>query len=196
MSTSRTWPTPPAAPPRALAEAVLLGRDERTTPHAVDVLVHDGGHIARRDCTTQEMGNMRLRKWPRPPGYTNGIVIMATMARRASMVSNHHEGEHRAQGTGPGSRGQRSDTLHGADVGVGARDELTRLHPVVEREREPVMVLVDDGAQSRIRSRRDPVQEVAGHEGRRLPGSGPDHQGIRRRGSRGLSGDQGRSMPP
>ncbi len=41
-------------------------------------------------------------------------------------------------------RRERQVHLHRADVGVGPRDELARLHPVVERERQPAQVLVHD----------------------------------------------------
>ena len=128
----------------SLLQLVLLGRERLHDAHAVDVLVDDG-----RDLGEARLGQPRDREHVAPHAdrrrcTTNGIVDIATNASGTLIVSI--------------SANARTATPHCtrtvgaiaryiwtcADVGVAARDELARLDPVVERERHPAEVLVDD----------------------------------------------------
>ena len=60
--------------------------------------------------------------------------------------------------------------LHRADVGVGPRDQLARLDPVVEGERHPRQVLVDDVAQVEL----DLVGGLEEEEARDVAGDAAD----------------------
>ena len=94
----------------------------------------------------------------------NGIGATATSVSGTltlSMIAERDDEAHEAEAH---DRHEREEQLHRADVAVGARDELARLHAVVERERQRGEVLVDRGAQvvlervGRLEQRR-PVDE-------------------------------------
>ena len=115
---------------------------------------------ARRAWISHDTGNIRLRILS-PAMKTNGIVESDERERH---VDRHHqdEGEHDDAALHEDERRLRQVHLHGADVRVGARDELTRLHAVIERERHPREVLVDDVPEVVLDAVRSPQEQEAG----------------------------------
>ena len=97
----------------------------------------------------------------------NGIGATATSVSGTltfSMIAERDDEAHQVEAH---DRHEGEEQLHRADVAVGAGDELARLHPVVERERQRGEVLVDRGAQvvlervGRLEQRRPVVRRSA-----------------------------------
>ena len=115
---------------------------------------------ARRDWISHDTGNIcfRIRT---PTMKTNGIVDIATNASGTLIDSISREREDRDAALHEDDRREREVHLHRADVGVGTRDELPRLHAVVERERHAAQVLVHDVPQVVLDAVRGLEQVVA-----------------------------------
>ena len=83
---------------------------------------------------SHDTGNIDLRmRWPTM--NTNGIVNMATNDKQDVDREHEAEGNHCDAALHQDHRCERHIHLDRADVGVGPRDELPGLDPVVERER-------------------------------------------------------------
>ena len=122
----------------------LLLRGERLHhPHAVDVLVDHG-----RDVREARLREPRHREHvaAHPDRGEEHERHRRHRDERERHVDGEHqdEREHRDAALHEDDRRHRQIHLHLADVGVAARDELTGLHAVVERERHAAQVLVHD----------------------------------------------------
>ena len=141
----------------------LLGlRGERLHhSHALDVLVDDGGDVG-------EAGLDQPRHREHPLAHLESGDEDERHRRerdeRERHVDRHHqdEGEHDDAALHEDERRLRQIHLHGADVRVGAGDELPRLHAVIERERHAREVLVDDVPEVVLDAVRSPQEQEAG----------------------------------
>ena len=159
-------PPQPVGRPGQRAELLLLGGEGLDHPHAVDVLVDDGGHVGQPGLDDPRHREHRL------PHLDAGQVDEGH-GGHGDEGQGHVDGQHEAEGhDGDGALdqdGRREGHVHldRADVRVGPRDELAGLHPVVEGERHLGQVLVDDVPQVVLdvvgRLEEEQAGDVAGH---------------------------------
>ena len=155
-------------------QLLLLGGERLHHPHAVDVLVDDGGHLGQPGLDDPGHREHRL------PHLHTGEVD-ERHGDHGHESQGHVDPEHEAEGDQGDAAlhqdhgGEGHVHLDRADVRVGPGDELARLHPVVERERHLGQVLIDDVPEVEL----DPVgrlEEVQpGDVARHHPGDGQPH---------------------
>ncbi len=140
----------------------VFRRERLHDPHSVDVLVDDGGDVGQA-----RLDEPRHREHLLPHADADDVDERHRRHRhqRERHVDRQHlrEREQRDAALHEDARREREVHLHRTDVGVRARDELTRLHPVVERERHAAQVLVHDVAQVVFDAVRGLQQVVARH---------------------------------
>ena len=124
-------------------QLLVLGRERLHHAHAVDVLVDDGGDVGEA-----RLDEPRHREHLLPHAHADDVDERHRRHRdqRERHVDREHlrEREDRDAALHEDRRREREVHLHRADVGVRTRDELARLHAVVERERHAAQVLVHD----------------------------------------------------
>ena len=129
-----------------LAQLLLLGGEAADDADAVDVLVHHGGHLGQAGLDDPRHREERLP-------HLDADEVDEGHGHHGDEGQRHADGEHEAEGDQRDGalhedhRRKGQVHLHRADVRVGPRDQLPRLHPVVEGERHAGEVLVEDVAQ-------------------------------------------------
>src|SRR6185437_4364128 len=151
---------------RHLPELLFLGGERLDHAHAVGVLVDHGRHL-------RQAGLDGPRNGEQDPAHAHAAPVDERHRDHGYEGEEDVDGEHEPEGNeGNGAldedqRGKREIHLHRADVGIGPRDQLSRLHAVVERERHASEVLVDAVAEVVLDVVRHLEQrgagEVAGH---------------------------------
>ena len=139
-------PTQPARGTVEEADLRVLGRERLHDADAGDVFLDD-----RRDVGHASKHHPRDREQPLPHPRAHDVERRQHQHRHQRELHVHVEHQdQRGDEAQPRDREHRTEPeehLDGADVGVRARDELTALHRVVERERLPREVLEHHRAQ-------------------------------------------------
>ena len=156
-----------------LPQLLLLGGEAAHHTHAVHVLVDDGRHLGQAG-----LDDPRDREQGLP--HLDAHDVDERHRRHGDEGQRHADGEHEAEGDDRDGAlhedhgREREVHLHGADVGVGPRDQLSGLHPVVEGEGHPREVLVEDVAQVELDGVGD-LEEVRARDVAEDPGEQPQH---------------------
>jgi hypothetical protein len=132
--------------PAEVVKLALFGGEGLHDPHAVDVLVHDAGHVGEPGLDQpghreQHLPHVRAHPVHKRHRHHGDDGERDVHRQHLDERDDHHRALHHDR------RPEGQVHLHGTDVGVRPGDELAGLDPVIETERQRAQVLVDDVAQ-------------------------------------------------
>ena len=156
-------------------DLVGFGGKRLDNPGAVDVLVDHHGHLGHSSLGYPREGEYLVAK-PLAEDVHEGHGGHGHQSQRnvdaEHEAQRHEETDHRQ----PGQRSEGQEQLDGPDVGIGPRDDLAGRHPVVERERQPGQVSIEQGTEVGFDPAGRSEEQVPVGEAQAKRGQGHDHE--------------------